>query len=78
MEQIDSERWSWCLYQHKEDFILSVVCGSVGIYTQEILLTKSEAALFNSQGVQIIKELVDQVRSLSNAQRVLKNIDLKT
>jgi len=77
MEQIDSERWSWCLYQHKEDYILSVVCGSVGIYSQEILLTKSEVVLFNSNGVQVIKELVEQVRSTTNTHRVLKNIDLQ-
>lgn len=77
MVEVDSERWSWALFRHNEYLILSVVCGSVGIYTREVLLTKSDVEQFERVGSTYIKELAGRIRSNPESPRC-KNIGISS
>lgn len=55
--------WCWMLFQDNEDFILSVLCGSVGIYTRDILLSEAEVASYHQDGITAIEKLAEQVRN---------------
>ncbi|KZY35119.1 hypothetical protein A3749_24805 [Oleiphilus sp. HI0078] len=63
MEKVEIENWSWTLLRHNENFILSVVCGSVGIYTVEVVLSKAEIDHYKAKGVAFIKQLASNIRS---------------
>ena len=44
MKVIDQKSWSWTLYQRNDEYILSVLCGSVAMYGREIVLNANETA----------------------------------
>tara|TARA_Y100000782_G_scaffold20628_1_gene21930 strand:+ start:2738 stop:3022 length:285 start_codon:yes stop_codon:yes gene_type:complete len=58
---LDEQSWSWLLFQNEKNMYLSVVCGSVGIFTVEIELTQAEIASFNAIGRTFIDELASGI-----------------
>ena len=63
MVVLDEEHMSWLLLQHENDMYLSVVCGTVGMFTVEIQLTNSEASNYKSMGKSYIDQLASSIRS---------------
>ncbi len=61
MEVVSEETWSWMLFHNSDSYYLSVVCGSVGIFTRDIELTKSEIVKFESEGLSYVKSLASQI-----------------
>ncbi|ACA84333.1 conserved hypothetical protein [Shewanella woodyi ATCC 51908] len=59
MVVLDEEHMSWILFQNTNDMYLSVVCGTVGMFTVEIQLTNSEATSYKLTG----KSYIDQFAS---------------
>lgn len=62
MEIIINERWNYQLIKNEEKYILSVMCGTVGLYEIEIELTSNQIKEFNEQGKEYIEKLVGIIR----------------
>lgn len=57
MEVVAEARWSWMLLRDGESLYLSVLCGSVGLYTRDLALTPVEAAAYRSEGLVAVTRL---------------------
>lgn len=42
MKEIINKAWDYVLYENDGDYILSVLCGSIGIYELNIMLNSDE------------------------------------
>lgn len=62
MVVIGEEHMSWLLFQNLDEMYLSVVCGTVGIFTVDIQLTQSEVLGYKSAGNSYIEQLASSVR----------------
>lgn len=54
MEIIIDKKWDFTLFKKKEQLLLSVLCGSIGIYELNILLTPAEVEMYNIEGEKYI------------------------
>lgn len=63
MVVLDEEHMSWLLFQDTNGMYLSVVCGTVGVFTVEIQLTNSEVSGYKSAGKLYIEQLASSIRS---------------
>ena len=64
----------WTLYQDQEEYYLSVICGSVGIFDTNIRLTKSEYAQYSQQGSEILDRIASKVR---NSPKDYQSVNIK-
>ncbi len=62
MEIIAQERWSYTLYKDDERHVISVICGSVGVYEVAIELNDQEINKLNSEH-DFIKSLSLSIRN---------------
>ena len=51
MKVIDQKSWSWTLYRRDDEYILSVLCGSVAMYGREVILSKNEISEYLEHGI---------------------------
>lgn len=64
MKKLIEKTWSYILYQTDDDnLILSVVCGTVGLYDVNIQLNDEEKDKFEKDGTEFIDELALDVSS---------------
>ncbi|MFN0200685.1 MAG: hypothetical protein ACKVTZ_04160 [Bacteroidia bacterium] len=61
MNTLINKSWQYTLSEQKEKLILSVVCGSVGIYTVTFELSEEEHRLYEEKGEKYADELATQV-----------------
>lgn len=61
---IAESNWHWLLYQENDEYTLSVLCGTVGVYSIEILLSRQEVQTFQNKGIPAIEILA---RSVTNS-----------
>ncbi|SEJ05053.1 hypothetical protein SAMN05216327_105477 [Dyadobacter sp. SG02] len=73
MKEIAKEAWNYTFSERGPgDYILSVVCGGVGLYDFAIRLTAPQVAAYEHEGIPYISRLAEQVRhdqSPFNAQK---------
>ncbi|MDN3609811.1 hypothetical protein ACODM8_15130 [Vibrio ostreicida] len=62
MVVLDEEYMSWLLFQSREDYLLSVVCGTVGVFMLEIELSHAEISQYKASGKSYINELANSIR----------------
>jgi hypothetical protein len=62
MEKIVDKKWDYTLYKKGNELILSAVCGSVGIFEMNVVLTSSEIEEYNQQGEQYIETLARKIQ----------------
>ncbi|KKD59670.1 hypothetical protein RN22_14585 [Grimontia sp. AD028] len=62
MVVLDEENMSWLLFSNANDMYLSVVCGTIGVFTVEIQLTDSEISSYKSMGRSYIYQLANSIR----------------
>ncbi|SDD49379.1 hypothetical protein SAMN04487996_101156 [Dyadobacter soli] len=63
MKEIAKEAWNYTFSEHRPgDYVLSVVCGGVGVYEFEIRLTAAQIAAYEREGIPYISRLAEQVR----------------
>lgn len=60
-------RWDFRLFRLGDELVLSVLCGTVGLYEVDIALDADELARYLAQGVSGIRALIDDVRSRPSA-----------
>lgn len=64
MKKLIEKTWSYILYQTDDNnLILSVVCGTVGLYDVNIQLNDEEKDKFEKDGTEFIDELALDVSS---------------
>lgn len=62
MKEILKKDWKYVLYQTEQDnFILSVVCGSIALYDLDFVLNIDEEERFRKEGVEFLDELAEKV-----------------
>lgn len=63
MKEIAKEAWNYTFSEQRPgDYILSVVCGGVGLFDFEIRLTAAQIAGYEREGIPYISRLAEQVR----------------
>jgi len=64
MKNIFIKQWNYSLYEDKKgEIILSVLCGTVGLFEREIVLSEDEINSFNAIGELFLDELANDVRN---------------
>ena len=61
MNTIISKSWQYSLHKEGEKLLLSVVCGTVAIFTVTIELSEQEKNLFLEKGERYIDELAAEI-----------------
>jgi len=61
MDKVFQESWSYTLYRDGARYILSVVCGGVGMYSLNIPLDGEEAGVVGSQ--EAVADLAKKIRT---------------
>ena len=63
MKEIAKEAWNYTFSeQNPGDYVLSVVCGGVGVCEFAIRLTAAQIAAYQQEGIPYISRLAEQVR----------------
>jgi hypothetical protein len=62
-ERLHTETWSWTLDRTDEGLLLSVVCGTVGLYERSLLLTPEEVSTWEQSGPAGREPLVEAIRN---------------
>ena len=57
LNEVASSNWKYILYRYNDDFVLSVLCGTVGVFDVNIELDKEEKAKYLSEGIDFINNL---------------------
>lgn len=63
------ETWAWMLYGDGARYFVSIVCGTVAVYTIDLELTVDEVAAFHREGAPFISRLALIVSSRPNEYR---------
>jgi hypothetical protein len=66
MRKITEKSWVYSLYENDTDIILSIVCGTVGIFEINIVLNSFEKEQFLVEGDIFIERLVQDVQNKPN------------
>lgn len=70
LKLIHSECWSYSLYEDEdENLILSVLCGTVGLYETNIILNEEEIKNYESKKNDFLKSISDVIRRKPSAYR---------
>jgi hypothetical protein len=77
MNEISRSRWSWILYQDNDEYILSVVCGTVGIFETVVKLSATEVNSYSEKGDEFIEDLAVKIRFKPKdyANRIISNFN---
>lgn len=57
------ESWSWTLEKIEQGLLLSVVCGTVGLYERSVLLNTLEVQRWTDGGPAALEPLVEAIRN---------------
>ncbi len=66
---LHDESWSWTLEQVTEGLLLTVLCGTVGLYERSIILRPDEVALWEAGGPAALEPLVEAIRNDGRGER---------
>jgi len=62
MEKLIDKKWDYTLFKKDDKLILSAVCGSVGVFEMNVILTPSEIEEYDQQGEQYIETLARKIQ----------------
>lgn len=62
-EELHRESWSWTLDRTDSGLLLSVMCGTVGLYERSLLLTPEEVDAWEQSGPAGLEPLVEAIRN---------------
>ena len=71
MKVIDQKSWSWTLYQCNDEYILSVLCGSVAIYGVEVILSQDETSDYLEHGIDELAQKITYEPSKYKSRKVI-------
>ncbi|WP_028973185.1 hypothetical protein [Spirochaeta cellobiosiphila] len=73
--ELHRSQWNYIFYQVNDGFLLSVTCGTVGLFEINIYLNKEETGNYKSRGIDYIEELAQKIRN-SPLQYQERDVDL--
>lgn len=56
-----SKGWGFILYEHEDKYILSALCGTVGLFETNIILNDAEVEAYKKCGTEFIEKLASQI-----------------
>lgn len=59
---LHQEPWSWTLEETDEGLLLTVLCGTVGLYERAVLLESGEVAEWERHGAPGLEPLAEAIR----------------
>ncbi|PCK30328.1 hypothetical protein [Pseudoalteromonas piscicida] len=59
---LDEEHMSWLLFRCGDEHFISVIAGTVGVFTLEVKLSNTESARYTENGKKYIDELAYSIR----------------
>lgn len=63
MREILRKQWTYILYKTESNkYILSVVCGTVGLFDIDVELSSDQVQKFENQGESFIDEVAAEIR----------------
>lgn len=62
METLAQGSWDYTLFQDGDRILLDVVCGTVGIFNVAVELTAEERRVWEAEGMNGLRFLVDAIR----------------
>ena len=62
LKKVEEKAWTYTLYAYKDKYILSVICGSVGLYDRNIFVDELMIKQLESDGIKVIEELASTIR----------------
>ena len=62
MKEILRKNWTYILYEDNGQLLFSVVCGSVGLFDRNIILTEEEVLHYNKKKESYLDALSEQIR----------------
>ena len=62
MIELIKKNWNYILYKNKEEYVLSVLCGTVALYDIEITLNTEQKLNYQNYGEKFIDGLAKKVR----------------
>ena len=63
LKKVEEKPWAYTLYTYKDKYILSVICGSVGLYDRNIFVDELVIKQFESDGTSVLDELASIIRN---------------
>lgn len=55
--------WDWMLFRDAaDDLVLSVVCGTIGVFEVEVILDPSQRAAYDAEGTPFLDRLAADIR----------------
>lgn len=60
--KLHEEPWSWTLEEIDEGLLLTVLCGTVGLYEKAVLLEPDEIAAWSQHGPAGLEPLAEAIR----------------
>lgn len=60
--RLHDEPWSWTLDETDEGLVLTVLCGTVGVYEVAVVLDPAEAAAWERHGAAGLGPLAEAIR----------------
>ena len=66
MEIILDKRWNYQFIKDNDKYILSVMCGTVGLFEVDIELNKQQIASYKKNGINFIEKCVKEIRANPN------------
>ena len=62
MKELARSNWNYILYEDDENLLLSVVCGSIGLFDRNISLNAVEKKSYLKEGIIYIEKLAVLIR----------------
>lgn len=62
MKEVINKNWDYILYEDNGEYIISVLCGSIGIFEINIQLNSEEKEWFLKRGAEYTDELAKQIQ----------------
>lgn len=59
---LDERTWDWSLFREPNgDLLLSVVCGTVGLFETDVILDAEQRAAYETEGIAAIERLAQAI-----------------
>ena len=64
MNELANKRWNYRLWINAyNQYVMSVLCGTVGLYEVEVKLTESQIGDYEARGENMLDELAEVIRN---------------
>ncbi len=64
MNEIIKKQWNYRLFKNSSDeYVLSVLCGTIGLYEVEVKLSPQQIQDYEDKGEKVIDELAQEIRN---------------